>query len=147
MRALRTSVLAIAVGLLAGVAAAAHAGSTEPALGIATVTPSTNEGAVTIVVLGNYDHQNVVRMGYPVTIVVTAGATVARLGLDGSVTVAVGANPPAPVAGAPGVVAIAPESLTAVLPPAVAAAGSASVRLEAEEGGTTLRSNTVEVAW
>ncbi len=123
------------------------AGSTEPALAIATVTASTDDGVVTIVVTGNYDHQDVVRLGYPVTIVVTAGTTVARLGLDGSVTVAVGANPPAPVPGAPGVVAIAPERLTAVLPPALAAAGSASVRLEADYSGDVLRSNAVEVSW
>lgn len=126
---------------------ASHAGSTEPSLALATVAASTNDGAVTLVLTANYDHQNVVRLGYPVTIVVTAGTTVARLGLDGSVTVAVGTDPPAPVPGAPGVIAIAPERLTAVLPPALVAAGSASVRLEADYDGEILRSNAVEVAW
>jgi hypothetical protein len=124
-----------------------HAGSTEPSLALATVAASTNDGAVTLALTANYDHQNVVRLGYPVTVVVTAGTTVARLGLDGSVTVAVGADPPAPVPGAPGVIAIAPERLTAVLPPALVAAGSASVRLEADYDGELLRSNAVEVAW
>lgn len=124
-----------------------HAGSTEPSLALATVIASTNDGAVTLTLTANYDHQNVVRLGYPVTIVVTAGTTVARLGLDGSVTVAVGANPPAPVPGAPGVIAIAPERVTAVLPPALVPAGSASVRLEADYDGDLLRSNAVEVAW
>ena len=142
---LLVALVAFAAVLLGG-ATMGRAGSTEPSLSIATVTASTNDGAVTIVVLGNYDHQNVVRLGYPVTIVVTAGSTVARLGLDGGVTVAVGANPPAPVAG-PGVVAIAPESLTAALPPAVASAGGASVRLEADYEGGVLRSNAVGVSW
>ena len=124
-----------------------QAGSTEPALALANVTASTNDGAVTLVVVGNYDHQDVVRLGYPVTVVVTAGGTVARLGLDGSVTVAVGAGPPAPVPGAPGVIGIAPDRLTAVLPPALASAQAASVRLEADFGGTLLRSNAAEVTW
>ena len=137
----------VAVSLLLAHVAPSTAGSTEPALGIATVTASTNDGAVTLVVLGNYDHQDVVRLGYPVTIVVTAGTTVARLGLDGSVTVAVGANPPAPVPGAPGVVAIAPDRLTAVLPPALVAAGGATIRLEADFDGGVLRSNAVAVTW
>lgn len=142
----------VALALLASVAVAvtsgsSHAGSTEPSLALATVAASTNDGAVTLVLIANYDHQNVVRLGYPVTIVVTAGATVARLGLDGSVTVAVGVDPPAPVPGAPGVIAIAPERLTAVLPPALVSAGSASVRLEADYDGELLRSNAVEVAW
>jgi hypothetical protein len=123
------------------------AGSTEPSLAIATVTASTNDGAVTLVVTGNYDHMNVIRLGYPVTIVVTAGTVVARLGLDGSVTVAVDANPPAPVPGAPGVVAIAPDHLTAVLPPALVSAGVATVRLEADYDGGLLRSNAAEVTW
>ena len=135
------------VGLLVAWVAPSMAGSTEPALGIATVTASTNDGAVTLVVIGNYDHQDVVRLGYPVTIVVTAGTTVARLGLDGSVTVGIGANPPAPVVGAPGVVAIAPERLTAVVPPALVAAGGAIIRLEADFDGGVLRSNAVEVTW
>jgi len=129
------------------VAARSEAGSTEPSLAIAAVTASTNDGAVTLVVTGNYDHANVVRLGYPVTIVVSTGTTVARLGLDGSVTVALGANPPAPVPGAPGVVAIAPERLTAMLPPALVSAGTAMVRLEADYDGTLLRSNAAEVTW
>jgi hypothetical protein len=88
-----------------------------------------------------------VRLGYPVTIVVSTGTTVARLGLDGSVTVALGANPPAPVPGALGVVAIAPERLTAMLPPALVSAGTAMVRLEADYDGQLLRSNTAAVTW
>lgn len=141
----RTLLVLLLTGLVA--AARSDAGSTEPSLAIAAVTASTNDGAVTLVVMGNYDHVNVVRLGYPVTIVVTAGTTVARLGLDGSVTVAVGANPPAPVPGAPGVVAIAPERLTAVLPPALVPAGAATVRLEADYDGGLLRSNAAEVTW
>ena len=140
------AVLALLACVL-GWVARSGAGSTEPSLAVASVTASTNDGAVTLVVTANYDHQNVVRLGYPVTIVVTAGTTVARLGLDGSVTVAVGAAPPAPVPGAPGVIAIAPERLTAVVPPALVPAGSASVRLEADYDGELLRSNAAEVAW
>ncbi len=145
MRRVRIAALVLA-GVLAAVGST-RAGSTEPSLAVATVTASTNDGAVTLVVTANYDHQNVVRLGYPVTIVVTAGTTVARLGLDGSVTVAVGADPPAPVPGAPGVIAIAPERLTAVLPPALVPAGGASVRLEADYDGELLRSNAAEVTW
>ena len=129
------------------VAVRSEAGSTEPSLAIAAVRASTNDGAVTLVVTGNYDHANVVRLGYPVTIVVSTGTTVARLDLDGSVTVALGANPPALVPGALGVVAIAPERLTAMLPPALVSAGTAMVRLEADYDGQLLRSNTAEVTW
>ncbi len=145
----RAFALALLVGAMAVLLAppAGRAGSTEPALSIASVVASSNDGTVTLVVSGNYDHQDVVRLGYPLTIVVTAGTTVARLGIDGSVTVAVGTDPPAAVSGAPGVVAIAPERLIAVLPPALAAATAASVRLEAEFEGTLLRSNTVQVTW
>ena len=145
-----TRVVLGALLLLATLPAAAtrsHAGSTEPALAIAAVSASTSDGVVSLVVLGNYDHQDVVRLGYPVTIVVTAGSTVARLGIDGSVTVADGANPPAPVAGAPGVIGIAPDRLTAVLPPTVAPVGTATVRLEASFEGNLLRSNAVGVTW
>jgi len=139
---------ALLVGAMAVLAPqASRAGSTEPALSIASVVASSNDGTVTVVVSGNYDHQDVVRLGYPLTIVVTAGTTVARLGVDGSVTVTVGIDPPASVPGAPGIVAIAPDRLTAVLPPALAAATAASVRLEAEFEGTLLRSNTVQVTW
>ena len=144
----RSLVAAVLLAAMAvGAPHASRAGSTEPALAIASVAASSNDGAVTLVVAGNYDHQDVVRLGYPVTVVVTAGPTVARLGLDGSVTVAVGADPPAPVPGAPGVVGIAPDRLTAVVPPALAGAGAASVRLEADFDGTLLRSNTVQVTW
>ena len=139
-----TAALAV---LVLGAATPSFAGSTEPALAIATVTASTNDGTVTLVVIGNYDHQNVVRLGYPVTIVVTADSTVARLGLDGSVTVAVGADPPTPVPGAAGVIGIAPDRLTAVLPTALVAAGAASVRLEADYDGTLLFSNAAGVTW
>jgi hypothetical protein len=134
-------------GLMLAAARRLDAGSTEPSLAIAAVTASINDGAVTLVVTGNYDHVNVVRLGYPVTIVVTQGTTVARLGLDGSVTVAVGANQPAAVPGAPGVVAIAPERLTAVLPPVLVPAGTATVRLEANYDHGLLRSNAAEVTW
>ena len=144
----RARALALLVGAMAVLAPqASRAGSTEPALSIASVVASSNDGTVTVVVSGNYDHQDVVRLGYPLTIVVTAGTTVARLGVDGSVTVTVGIDPPASVPGAPGIVAIAPDRLTAVLPPALAAATAASVRLEAEFEGTLLRSNTVQVTW
>jgi hypothetical protein len=125
----------------------ARGGSTEPALAVAAVTSSTNDGTVTLVVTGNYDHQDVVRLGYPVTVVLTSGGTVARLGLDGSVTVAVGGGAPAPVPSAPGVVSIAPDRLTAVVPAALATAGGATVRLEADFAGTPLHSNAVEMTW
>jgi hypothetical protein len=147
----RALVLLAALALVAA-PRPARAGSTEPALAIATVTAATNDGVVTLLVLANYDHQDVVRLGYPVTIVV-AGASpsgttaVARLGLDGTVTVAVGADPAAPVPGAPGVIGIAPDRLIAVLPPALVAAGAATVRLEADFDGNLLRSNAVGVTW
>ncbi len=148
---MRRRVLAAAVALVVAgalvVPRASRAGSTEPALSIASVAASSNDGTVTLAVTGNYDHQDVVRLGYPVTIVAVAGATVARLGLDGTVTVAVGTDPAAPVPGAPGVVEIAPDHLTAVLPPALASAGAATVRLEADFQGTQLRSNAVQVTW
>ena len=128
--------------LVVAAAARAEAGSTEPSLAIGAVSASTVEGAVSLVVTANYDHMNVVRLGYPVTVVLTAGATVARLGLDGSVTVA-----GAPVPGAPGVIAIAPEQLTVVVPPALVPAGAATVQLEAVYEGTTLRSNVLGVTW
>lgn len=143
----RAAILAVALALPLVAPAAARAGSTEPALAITTVTSSTNDGTVTLVVVANYDHQDVVRLGYPVTIVVTAGTLVARLGLDGTVTVADGANPPAAVPGAPGVIGIAPDRLTAVLPPALASAGTASVRLEADFDNGVLRSNAAQVTW
>ena len=47
------------------VAVRSEAGSTEPSLAIAAVRASTNDGAVTLVVTGNYDHANVARLGYP----------------------------------------------------------------------------------
>lgn len=144
---LRATIFALVVVAVLALPTAARAGSTEPALAITTATASTDDGTVTLIVVGNYDHQDVVRLGYPVTIVVTAGSTVARLGLDGTVTVAVGANPPAPVPGAPGVIGIAPDRLTAVLPAAVLPAGNASVRLEASFDGSVLRSNAAQVTW
>jgi hypothetical protein len=144
---MRAAILAVALALPLVAPMAARAGSTEPALAITMATAAVNDGTVTLVVLGNYDHQDVVRLGYPVTIVVTAGTTVARLGLDGTVTVAVGADPPAAVPGAPGVIGIAPDRLAAVLPPALVPAAAASVRLEADFDGTTLRSNAAQVTW
>lgn len=143
----RAALRAVALALSVVAPVAAHAGSTEPALAITTVTSSANDGTVTLVVVANYDHQDVVRLGYPITIVVTAGTTVARLGLDGSVTVADGANPPAAVPGAPGVIGIAPDRLTAVVPPALVPAGAASVRLEADFDHGVLRSNAAQVTW
>jgi hypothetical protein len=143
----RLAMLAVALALPLAAPMPVRAGSTEPALAITTATAAVNDGAVTLVVIGNYDHQDVVRLGYPVTIVVTAGETVARLGLDGTVTVAVGADPPVAVPGAQGVVGIAPDRLTAVLPPALVAASAASVRLEADFHGAHLRSNAAPVAW
>ena len=139
--------LAASMALAVAFAGGARAGSTEPTLAIAAVTSSVDDGAVTLTVIGNYDHANVVRLGYPVTVVVTAGTSVARLGLDGSVTVAVGANPPASVPDARGVVAIAPDRITAMLPPALASAGAATVRLEADYDGDLLRSNAATVTW
>lgn len=144
---LRSAVAALA--LTAGLVAVprAHAGSTEPELAIARAVATVDAGTVTLEVRGNYDYGNVVRLGYPVTIVVTSGNTVARLALDGTVTVAIGGGTPAPVAGAPGVIAIAPDQLTAVLPPVLAGAGAASVQLEAAYGHDPLRSNRVGVTW
>ncbi len=144
---IRALLAALLVAAVLAPAASSRGGSTEPALAIASVTASTNDGTVSLVVVGNYDHQDVVRLGYPVTIVVTADGAVARLGLDGDATVALGVNPPAPVLGAPGVIGIAPDRLTAVLPAALVPAGAATVRLEAELEGKLLRSNAVGVAW
>jgi hypothetical protein len=126
---------------------AALAGSTEPELAIADATASVEDGVVTVRVVANYDHGNAVRLGYPLAVVVTQAAERAQLFLDGRVTVGSGAAPPAARPGAPGVIAVAPTRITAVLPPAFAAAGAATVRLEAEYEGGVLRSNAVEVGW
>ncbi len=61
--------------------------------------------------------------------------------------VASGGGPATPLPGAPGVVAIAPTRISAVLPPNFTPPGLATVRLEAAFDGDTLRSNSVEVRW
>lgn len=146
MNVQRLAPVVLAAILAVFAAGGAHAGSTEPALAIARVTAVVADGTVTLDVAANYDYGDVVRLGYPVTIVVTTTDAVARLALDGSVTLASGGGTPVSVPNAPGVVAIAPDHLTAVLPPALTAAGSAMVRLEATFG-QQLRSNTVEAQW
>lgn len=143
VRLVATVLAAIAIGT----AVRAHAGSTEPALAISRAVASVQDGAVNLEVSGNYDYGNVVRLGYPFVIVVTTSNAVARLALDGSVTLATGGGAPAPVAGARGVVAITPDRLIAALPPSLTAAGAATVQLEASFDGKTLLSNTVGVQW
>ena len=128
-------------------AVAAHAGSTEPELAIASASASVDSGLVSVEILGNFDYGNVTRLGYPLAIVATQGSTQAQLFLDGVVTVSSNGGPAVPVPDAPGVVAIAPLRLRCVLPPGFSGAGSAMVQLEATFDGATLRSNTVEVVW
>jgi hypothetical protein len=147
MNVKRLARVVLAAILVAFATAVAHAGSTEPALAIARVTAVVEDGTVTLDVTANYDYGDVVRLGYPVTIVVTTADAVARLALDGSVTLASGGGAPTPVPAARGVVAIAPDHLTAVLSPTLTAAGTATVRLEATFDHSTLRSNSVEVQW
>jgi hypothetical protein len=139
--------LAAAFAVVLCTAAPVRAGSTEPELALADVTASVHAGVVTIEATGNFDLGNYLRLGYPVEVVVTQDSTVARLGLDGSVTLAVGGGPASPLPGAPGIIAIAPGTLTGVLPAAFGTTGSAAVRLEATFDGTPLASNTVEVQW
>ena len=136
----------IAVALF-GAAARAPGGSTEPELAIADVTASADSGVVTLQVTGNFDRDDAIRLGYPLAVVVVEGGSEARLFLDGRVTVASGGGPATSVPAAPGVVAIAPSRISAVLPPGFAAASAADVRLEASFDGDVLRSNTVGVAW
>jgi hypothetical protein len=136
----------VAVAIV-GVASRVRAGSTEPELAIADVVSSVEGGVVTLQVTGNFDRDDALRLGYPIAVVVAQGNSEARLFLDGRVTVASGGGPATPVPNAPGVVAIAPTRISAVLPPAFGAAGSADVRLEASFGSDALRSNTVGVAW
>jgi len=151
---------AVVLCLVRGVVA--EAGSSEPKLAIAEVSAVQDGDIVTLEVVGNFDYGNYVRLGYPVAIVVTEGTTVARLGLDGSIngeTAGVpwtssrgDADPTVPRSpGGPGVIAIAPDRLTAVFPPELIANGVAVVQLEANftfEGTTwLLHSNSVEVSW
>lgn len=153
----RRSARRIAAGLMIGmlfVASAAHAGSSEPKLAIANASASSDGGVVSVEILGNFDYDNAVRLGYPLSILVTQGATMARLLFDGRVGTGdawTNLSPPADVPGAPGVIAIGPERLTVVLPPSFTAGSPATLRLEALfviEGATTsIRSNAVEVAW
>jgi hypothetical protein len=137
--------LAVLAGL-AGGPTAAYAGSTEPQFALAAAGTSVHAGVVTIEATGNFDFGNYQRLGYPIELVVTQGATVARLNLDGTVTLAEG-GPATPLSGAPGIVAITPDTLTGVLPPELGTAGSALVRLEATFDGQVLGSNTVPVQW
>jgi hypothetical protein len=140
-------VVLLAAWLVLAPATPPQAGSTEPELALADVAASVDAGAVTLELLANFDYGNFLRLGYPIEIVVTQAASTARLGLTGGVTLASGGGAPAPVPDAPGVVAIAPSRLTAVLPSDLTAGGSASVVLEATFDGATLRSNTVQVQW
>ena len=138
---------AIAAAALILLARGALAGSTEPELAIADVTASVDDGVVTLQVVANYDYDNAMRLGYPVAVVVTQGEKRADLFLDGRVTTPTGGGSGLPAPGAPGVVAIAPTRISAVLPPTLAGAGAATVRLEGTFDGDTLRSNAVEVRW
>ena len=150
MKTLRTPVrLAIMVTLLlAPPAACLHAGSTEPELAVTDATTSVEDGVITVEVLTNFEYGNYTRLGYPIEVVLTQGTTEARLNLDGTVTVAVGGGAPTPDSGALGVIAIERESLTVVLPGAIATGGtSATLQLEATFDDTTLSSNAVGVAW
>ena len=106
------------------------------------------DGVVTVEILANFDYGNYTRLGYPIELVLTQGTTEARLHLDGTVTVAVGGGAPVPDPSALGVIAIASESLTAVLPTAIATGGtSATLQIEATFDETTLNSNAIEVTW
>lgn len=142
---LRTGVVAVLL-LLSTVPRIAAAGSTEPALAVAAATATVDEGVVTLTVTANFSYGDVVRLGYPLAVVVTDGTTVASLYVDGTATLATGGGAPQPRPDA-GIVAIAPSYLTAVLPAAVTASRSVGVRLEASFGGHALRSNTVPVQW
>lgn len=150
MSALRMRVgLGVMVAMLVALSpAGGRAGSTEPELAVTDATTSVEDGVVTVDVLANFEYGNYTRLGYPVEVVISQGPTIARLNLDGTVTVAVGGGAPVSDPSAPGVIAIAPESLTVVLPAVVAAGGSsATLQLEATFDGTTLNSNAVEVTW
>ena len=147
MRVYRTVALLCLAGLLGMAAGVTWAGSTEPELAIADTSATVDSGVVTLEVFGSFDYADAIRLGYPLAIVVTQNDTVARLSLDGTVTVATGPNPPAPVPSARGVVAIAPQRLSAALPPEFTAGGQAAVRLEATYEGNPLRSNSVPVQW
>ncbi len=134
-------------GALLCAARPAAAGSTEPELAIADATATADAGVVTLEIRANFEYSEATRLGYPLAVVATQGTSIAQLFLDGRVTLASGGGAPAPLAGAPGVVAITPTQITAVLPPVFTAAGAATVRLEAAFGGSPLRSNSVEVQW
>ena len=92
-------------------------------------------------------HLLLVRLGYPLAVVLTQGTTVTRLFLDGTVTTTVGAGAPTTLTGEPGVVAMGPTRITAVLPAGDTAAGNAALRLEATFGDKALHSNTVSLQW
>ena len=146
--------LIVAVLATAALARLAHAGSSEPKLAIATATASVEQGVVTIEIVGNFDYDNAVRLGYPLSVLVTRGATIARMLIDGRVgnsDVWTNLKDPTGIPGAPGVVAMGPERLTVVLPPELCTPGIVTLRLEALfviDGSTTsIRSNAVEVAW
>lgn len=150
------SATALVLALLAAAALTpgAYAGSSEPKLAIATASASSEDGVVTVEVVGNFDYDNAVRLGYPLSVLVTRGTTMARMLMDGRVGTGdawTNLDPPSGVPGAPGVIAIGPERLTVVLPPALSAPGVVTLRLEALfviDGSTTsIRSNAVEVSW
>jgi hypothetical protein len=111
------------------------------------VTATAGEGLVTLEIRANFAYSDVTRLGYPLAVVAAQGTSSAQLFLDGRVTLANSGGPATPLDGAPGIVAIAPTRISAVLPPGFTAAGSATVRLEATFDGDTLRSNSVEVRW
>jgi hypothetical protein len=135
----------LAAVLVIALPAYARAGSTEPALAIAAAAATLDGTTLTLDVTANYDYGDVVRLGYPLAVVVTAGTTVTRLYADGSATVANGGGPPQPLAGVPGVVGLEPTRIQAALP--APAGTTASLRLEAAFDGKTLQSNAVAITW
>jgi hypothetical protein len=142
------------IGLVVLIASVAHAGSSEPKLAIAEATASSDTGVVSVEILGNFDYDNAVRLGYPLSVLVTQGTSMARMLFDGRVGTGdawTDLSPPAETPGAPGVIAIGPERLTVVLPSSFTPGGTAALRLEALfviDGNTTsIRSNAVEVTW
>lgn len=154
MRKSSRIVAGIVLGLALCAASILHAGSSEPKLAIAEAAASIEADIVTVEIVGNFDFDNAVRLGYPLSVVATQGATTARLLFDGRVGTSdswTDLSPPSDVPGAPGVLAIGPERLTLVLPPVFAASIPVALRLEALfviEGATTsIRSNAVEVVW
>jgi hypothetical protein len=139
---------AVLLTLAAGFATGppARAGSTEPELAVASAAATVEDGVVTLAVAGNFDFANLVRLGYPVAVVLTAGHATARVPVGGTVVV----TGPAGATALPaerGVVVLGSDRLHVVVPAPLVPAGRARVRLEGVFDGQPLVSNTVEATW